>query len=73
MKFAVILISASVSCATTAVFAQGTPEQRAACRPDVRKFCSKIPDGSDANTYLRCLQANSDKLSPKCRVVITGQ
>jgi hypothetical protein len=38
--------------------AQGTPEERAACGPDVQKFC--------------CLQANRRKISAACNRVLVS-
>ena len=52
----------------SAVFAQGTPQQRAACRPDVVKFCKG--KGDDPGVLLNCLEVNKDKISEKCRAVI---
>jgi len=52
-----------------AAFAQGTPAQRAACRPDVTKFCKG--KGDDPGVILACLESNKDKISDKCRVVIS--
>jgi hypothetical protein len=54
---------------SSAAFAQGTPQQRAACRPDVAKFCKG--KGEDPGVLLSCLEANKDKISEKCRVVIS--
>ena len=54
----------SAACA----FAQGTPQQRAACRPDVVKFCKG--KGEDPGVLLTCLEDNKDKISEKCRKVI---
>lgn len=51
----------------------GTPEQRAACRPDVRKFCYQLGKDADSSAFLHCLQMNHDKLSQRCRVVIDGK
>ena len=59
-----VLISAPLSLA----FAQGTPQQRAACRPDVVKFCKG--KGEDPGVLLGCLEENKDKISDKCRKVI---
>ncbi|MBV8836093.1 MAG: cysteine rich repeat-containing protein [Alphaproteobacteria bacterium] len=53
---------------THAAFAQGTPAQRAACRPDVVKFCKG--KGEDPGVLLQCLEDNKDKISEKCRGVI---
>jgi len=54
-----------------AAFAQGTPQQRAACRPDVVKFCKG--KGDDAGVLLNCLEDNKDKISDKCRKVIEAK
>ena len=48
--------------------AQGTPQQRTACRPDVVKFCKG--KGEDPGVLLTCLEDNKDKISEKCRKVI---
>jgi hypothetical protein len=48
----------------------GTPEERALCRPDVRKHCSKI-DLSKGETHLGCLKSNREKLSKACQDVMT--
>jgi len=52
----------------TCALAQGTPQQRAACRPDVVKFCKG--KGEDPGVLLTCLEDNKDKISDKCRKVI---
>ena len=63
------LIAAAVALlVSTAAFAQGTPQQRAACRPDVAKFCKG--KGEDPGVLLQCLEDNKDKISQKCRNVI---
>jgi hypothetical protein len=49
----------------------GTPEEQAACSPDVHKFCSKVPPGSDGTVYLACLENNRGALSKKCLGVLT--
>ena len=61
------LIAAMLVSSATA-FAQGTPQQRAACRPDVVKFCKG--KGDDPGVLLTCLEDNKDKISEKCRIVI---
>ena len=62
------LIAALVAAPLTAAFAQGTPQQRAACRPDVTKFFKG--KGEDPGVLLTCLEDNKDKISEKCRKVI---
>ena len=48
---------------------QGSEQERAACRHDVRRFCrtelQKNPD--DALSITGCLQANRPKISSSCR------
>jgi hypothetical protein len=53
---------------SSAAFAQGggTPEQRAACGPDVRKLCAGA-NPADRTAIPRCLGANREKLSEPCR------
>jgi hypothetical protein len=49
---------------------QGTPEERAACAPDVQKFCeSALPD---TMRVLACLQANRTKISVACNRVLVS-
>jgi hypothetical protein len=62
------LIAVLVSAPLSLAFAQGTPQQRAACRPDVVKFCKG--KGEDPGVLLGCLEENKDKISDKCRKVI---
>jgi hypothetical protein len=47
---------------------QGTPEDRAACQPDVQRFCeAALPD---TNRVLQCLQTNRTRISVACRQVL---
>ena len=61
-------VAIAVSVFGASAFAQGTPQQRAACRPDVTKFCKG--KGEDPGVILECLEANKDKISERCRKVI---
>ncbi len=62
-----MLLAAILLCASTAAYADmGTPEQRAACAPDVRKFCHKVKESDGADAYLQCLELNRSKLSARC-------
>jgi hypothetical protein len=76
----VLLTAALVICSTPALaqlpplpplplpLPTGTPEDRAACEPDVRKFCeSALPD---TNRVLQCLQTNRRRISAACRGVL---
>ena len=68
LRFALIT---AVSLYAGAAFAQGTPQQRAACRPDVVKFCKGL--GEDPGVILECLEKNKDKISEKCQKVIAAK
>ncbi len=49
---------------------QGTPEERAACAPDVHKFCeAALPD---TMRVLACLQANRSRISAACNRVLVS-
>jgi len=50
----------------------GTPEQRAACGPDVGRYCKSVKPEEGPFAYLTCLQNNRDKLRPACLRVIEG-
>jgi len=68
LRFAFIAAASLCACAA---FAQGTPQQRAACRPDVVKFCKGL--GEDPGVILECLEKNKDKISEKCQKVIAAK
>jgi hypothetical protein len=62
---------------TTASFAQqggsqGTPEERAACAPDVLKHCKPLLNSNAPSTFsiLACLKANREQISKACRAVL---
>ena len=49
--------------------AQGTPEQREACTPDVYRLCSaEIPD---VDRIVACMKKNQASLSNTCRAALT--
>ncbi|MFT4116642.1 hypothetical protein [Bradyrhizobium sp.] len=51
----------------SAASAQGTPEQRRACTPDVYRFCAgEIPN---VRAITACLRRNRANLSEACRTV----
>jgi hypothetical protein len=67
------LLATMILGVSTIAFAQtgdsqnmGTPEQRDACGPDVRKFCHKIKESDGQDAYLQCLELNRSKLSARC-------
>jgi hypothetical protein len=52
------------------LFSAGTPQEEAACRRDVRKFCRHVKAGAGNDAFLRCLQQNRSKLSNACGDVL---
>ena len=48
----------------------GTPEQRAACGPDVNRFCKAVKPDDGPFAYLSCLQAHRAKLHAACLNVL---
>ena len=65
LRFALVAVFSIIP---ALAYAQGTPQQRAACRPEVVKFCKG--KGEDPGVLLSCLEENKDKISEKCRKVI---
>jgi hypothetical protein len=62
-----ILISAAIlSVSSMARADSGTPEQRAACAPDVRRFCHTLKESDGADAYLQCFELHRDDLSKRC-------
>jgi hypothetical protein len=61
-------------CSVQKASAQGTEQERAACRHDVRRFCQadlqRNPD--DVLSISNCLQANRPRLSRSCRGVFVS-
>lgn len=53
---------------------QGDPQERAACHPDVTKFCQTQLEinPQDVLGILGCLQANRSKISPACQRVLAS-
>lgn len=71
MSLRLNVIVMAMSMLPPCAFAQGTPQQRAACRPDVVKFCKGL--GDDPGVLLNCLEQNREKISEKCQRVIDGK
>ena len=68
----VAIAIAACSPILTAIASQGTPKEQAACRPDVRRYCSAIKSGSDGGAFLSCLQAHRAKLNKACLAVLVS-
>ena len=68
-----IMVLLFVSCFGATAWAEsGTPEEQAACRSDVRRFCAKLPRNAPDGDFLACLQAHRDRLAPKYLAVLTN-
>jgi hypothetical protein len=49
---------------------QGTPQERAACQGDVKKYCeAALPD---TMRVANCLQTNRNRISPACNQVLVN-
>jgi hypothetical protein len=68
MAVRIIMLFALIAGFSSTTFAasEGTPEQRAACGPDVRKFCYKLKQTEGDDVYLQCLELHRDQLSAPC-------
>ena len=66
-----VLLAVMVAASSTAI-ASGTPQEQAACRPDVRRFCHAIKPDSGDGSFLACLQEHRAKLRRACREVLEG-
>ena len=64
------LVTALLVLSSSAMALSGTPEERAACRPDVRRFCYRIKESEGSGAYLQCLQEHRAKLTARCRAVL---
>jgi len=64
------LAAALLVLSSSAMAQSGSPEEQAACRPDVRRFCYKIKESEGPNPFLQCLQEHRAKLSARCRAVL---
>lgn len=67
-----ILFAVLVTASATAFAAEGTPQEQAACRSDVRKFCHSLPAGAGGGEILSCLEAHRNKLRAACLAVLVS-
>jgi hypothetical protein len=66
-----LFIAAALLCFSSLAFAaSGTPEEQAACTPDVRKFCHAVKEADGDEAFLKCLELHRDDLSESCRGVL---
>ena len=65
-----LLSAAFIAVSSLALAQSGTPEEQAACRPDVRRFCHAIKEQEGDEAFLGCLELHRDDLSEACRNVL---
>lgn len=66
-----VLLSAAFVALSSVAFAElGTPQEQAACRPDVRRFCHTVKEQDGDDAFLACLELHRDNLSTACRDVL---
>ena len=66
-----ILVLVAALAMSGSAFAQGsgTPEDQAACRASVKRFCTQSIQGGDM-AVLACLQQNRPRISKACQQVL---
>ena len=64
------LAAAFITLTSTAALSSGTPEEQAACKPDVVRFCKPSGSGHDEMAILFCLKENRVKISKACLKVL---
>jgi len=62
-----LVLVALLSVVASTAFAQGSTDDEAACRPDVRRFCHAVKEGGN---FLGCLQEHRKKLRRQCLAVL---
>lgn len=63
-----IITAVLVVLSSTASMSSGTPEEQAACKPDVIRFCKN--SSTDEMVILFCLKENRAKISKACLKVL---
>jgi hypothetical protein len=72
MKIRNFVLSFMLISASSLAQAGGSPEEQAACRPDVRRFCHHLRTDEGDMAFLACLQEHRAKLTPKCLNVLVS-
>ena len=69
-------LAAAVLCAAVVLLpsaparaVSGTPEEQAACRPDVARHCKSVKSEDD-EAFVQCLVSHAPQLSQRCRKVL---
>jgi len=64
-----ILCAAALLASAPAHAVSGTPEEQAACRPDVARHCKAVKAEED-QAFVQCLVSHAPQLSQRCRKVL---
>ena len=72
-----IALAAALTLATVpsvAAQGQGNEKERAACRPDVMRFCKEFVKDKDEDvvSILNCLESNKSQISKACSQVLAS-
>jgi hypothetical protein len=63
------LLASAVLPSAPAHALSGTPQEQAACRPDVARHCKNV-QGDDDDAFVACLVSHAPQLSQRCRKVL---
>ena len=75
LRSTVIAVSLTLAAVTTvSAQGQGDARERAACRPDVMRFCKQLikDNNDDVFSILNCLQGNRARISRACSAVLAS-
>ena len=64
-----LIVAAIVFSGAALAQSSGTPEEQAACRASVKRYCALAIPGGDM-MVLSCLQQNRPRISKACRQVL---
>jgi hypothetical protein len=75
--FRTIAVAAALMLTTVTMVSaqgQGDARERAACRPDVMRFCKQLikDNNDDVIGILNCLQSNRPRISKACNQVLVS-
>jgi hypothetical protein len=72
IAFAAALTVAAITSASAQ--GQGDARERAACRPDVMRFCKQLikDNNDDVFSILNCLQSNRSRIGRACSQVLAS-
>ena len=71
MHRSILILTLAALSISSPVFAQGggTPEDKAACSPSVKRYCRSAVSGGDM-AVLACMEQNRPRLSRSCQKVL---